>query len=124
MPRHARLHTKTHMHTSIAPAVDSRVCVCTSPCRLSATDRFIVAEQQRLVFLSLKESVFSPVEFNQFGGGGGGAGLGLGRISKPHLPFSHIHRVQFLGYTQSPQSYFFYLNRHNPPAEKQTLFYV
>lgn len=99
MPRHARVHTKTHMHTPIAPTVDSCVCsvyVYTSLCRLSATDRFIVAEQQRLVFLSLKESVFSPVEFNQFGVGGGVGVAFPGRIfplTYTQSSISWIHTV-------------------------------
>lgn len=68
-------HQNTHAHTYCSYSWQSCVCVYvrTSLCRLSATDRFIVAEQQRLVFLSLKESVFSPAEFNQFRGVGGGA---------------------------------------------------
>lgn len=48
-----------HKHTPITLMFDS----CVSLCHLSATDRFIVAEQQCLV-LSLKKPVFSPVEFN------------------------------------------------------------
>lgn len=94
--------------------------MCTSLCRLSATDSFIVAEQQRLVFLSLKESVFSPVEFNQlffffFGGGWEGA-----------FP----SRIFFLTYTLSSISWihtvttelFFYLNRHNTPVKNKHSF--
>lgn len=60
-------HQNTHAHTYCSHSW--QLCVCVWLCRLSATDRFIVAEQQRLVLHSLKESVFSPVEFNQSGGG-------------------------------------------------------
>lgn len=104
-------HTCTHLLLLQLTAVC--VYVCTSLCRLSATDRFIVAEQQRLVFLSLRESVFSPVEFNQFGGGG--------RISKPHLP-SHVYtEFNFLD-THSHHRAIFCLNRHNTPVKNKHSF--
>lgn len=111
-------HQNTHAHTYCSHSW--QLCVCVWLCRLSATDRFIVAEQQRLVLHSLKESVFSPVEFNQSGGG---------HISKLHLP-SHIYRytLQFLEYTKSLHSYLFFKiiinkNRHTT-AVKNKQFYM
>lgn len=50
----------THTHTQPSVLCLTAVCVC----HLSASDRFIVAEQQCLV-LSLMEPVFSPVGLNQ-----------------------------------------------------------
>lgn len=113
-------HQNTHAHTYCSHSWQLCVCVCERLCRLSATDRFIVAEQQHLVLHSLKESVFSPVEFNQSGGG---------HLSKLHLP-SHIYRytVQFLEYTKSLHSYLFFFliiinqNRHTTAVKKKQLY--
>lgn len=118
MPRHVCIHTKTHTRTHLLLSQLTAVCVCVWLCRLSATDRFIVAEQQRLVLHSLKESVFSPGEFNQSGGGGFQTASSLSHIHT-HTQFNFLntqnHHTAIFKKKKSKQTY---------SSEKQTLLHV
>lgn len=104
----SRSHQNTHAHTYCSYGWQLCMCVC-----VHVSVSFVCHWQ---VYCSREAA--SCVSFSQ------GVCFLFCRIHfQAASSLSHIHRVQFLGYTQSPQSYF--LSKQTQySSEKQTLFYV